>query len=192
MTKFKRFAALVLALILAVACCACSKKGESLKKWLNDEVSVAYDDGYMTSENNADAIAPSFSILIGASTYLNEIFDYIDNGTQPDNAEITEENGKYIYNSNFYKVTVEIDSKLPSVRIEMAEEYFGESKTEHITVITEKGGEYFVQQLLPDFGEYYEICFNSKGGSTVTIPDCYEMPYSIFEGDIPENFAKEN
>ena len=191
MSKLKRITALLLVLVLAASCTGCSKSGEKMKEWFNGELTEAYD-GYIASPDAETAVSPSISLLVASSAYINAVFDYMQDGTQPEEAEITYENGVYTYKATYFKQVIEIDTKTPCVRVEMLQEYMGESRTDFITVITENGGEYFVQQLLPEFGEYYEIRFTAEGGSTAVKTDCYEMPYSIFEGDIPENFAKEN
>lgn len=191
MSKVKRFTALLLALILTASFSACSKSGEDLKEWFNDELCAAYDS-YIKTPDGANAVSPSVSLLVASSDYINTVFDYIDSGKAPEGAEITEENGVYTYKSGYFKQIIEIDPKAPAIKVEMVQEFMGEGSTEFITVITEKGGEYLIQQHLVEFGEYYEIRFTAEGGSATTATGCYEMPYSIFGGEIPENFAKEN
>lgn len=190
MTNVKRITALLLALIMAVSFTACSKKGEKMNEWL-DTFSAAYD-GYVASADGENAVYPNVSLLVSSSAYLKAVFDYIDSGKMPESAEITEENGVYTYKSGYFKQIIEIDTKTPAIRVEMIQDFMGEGTTEYITVFTEKSGEYFIQQHLVEFGEYYEIRFTAEGGSTTIQTDCYELPYSIFEGEIPESFAKEN
>lgn len=191
MKKFKRITALIMALVLAVSLCSCSKSGEKMTEWFN-EVSTAYD-GYLASEDSATAVSPSVSLLVASDLYLKSVLEFIDGKTDfGDDVEITEEDGVYTYKSGYFRQKIEIDKKIPAVKVEMIQEFLGDGTTEFITVITEKDGEYFIQQHLVEFGEYYEIRFTKDGGNTTTKTNCYEMPYSIFEGEIPESFAKEN
>lgn len=190
MAKLKRLTALLLALIMSVSFTACSKKGEKMNEWFN-ELSTAYDS-YVASADGENTVSPSISLLVASSDYIKAVFDYIDSEKAPEGAEITEDSGIYTYKSGYFKQIIEIDPKNPAIKVEMIQEFMGEGTTEFITIITEKGGEYFIQQHLVEFGEYYEIRFTADGGSATTATGCYEMPYSIFEGEIPENFAKEN
>ena len=191
MKVLKKTTALILMLVLAVSLCSCSKSGEKMTGWF-DEVSTAYD-GYLASADGESAISPSVSLLVASDIYLKSVLEFMDGKTDfGEDVEITEEDGIYTYKSGYFKQKIEIDKKTPAIKVEMIQEFLGSGTTEFITVITEKGGEYFIQQHLVEFGEYYEIRFTKDGGSTTTKTGCYEMPYSIFNGEIPENFAKEN
>ncbi|MBR2957563.1 MAG: hypothetical protein IKC20_04865, partial [Clostridia bacterium] len=66
------------------------------------------------------------------------------------------------------------------------------SRTEFVAVLAEKKGEFFIQYLMPTFGEYTEMRFTAEGGTFVLDDTCYEMPYDIFTDDIPKDFAKES
>lgn len=181
---------IVLALVAGLAACSGTSKKE-FKTWFNDELTAAYDAFVATEYGKANAPSPDISLMIVSSTYINSVFDYIADGTQPENAEITEENGMYFYKTDTFTQKVELDTKTTSVRVTSFINLLGETMVNSVVTFTERGGEYYIQYLLPEFSNYYEAKFTENNGS-VKFENIAQPAYSIFGQDIPAEFAKEN
>lgn len=192
----KKFSALILAFIMLFSFAACGdefkvKSNEDFRDWYKLLLVPAYD-GYISSPD-ADADAyPSVSLMLASDAYINYIFDYICDGVYPENGEITEENGVYTYAYSEFKQIFEFNTDKPAIKVTMLMEMMGESRTEFVAVLTQQKDEFLIQYITPTFGEYFEIRFTAETGSFVLETDCYELPYDIFNEDIPKDFAKEN
>ncbi len=181
---------LIFALIFTLAACSGTKK-EDFKSWFNDEFITAYDAFKQTEYGKANAPVSDISLMIISSEYLNGVFDYITDGTQPKNAEITEADGIYTYKTAGSDYMVELDEKTASVRITSVMEFMGEKRTQFIVTLRESKNKYYIQYLAPEFKEYFEVEFTAENGS-VRRDSVSENPYSIFADKIPDKFAKEN
>ena len=192
----KKLSALFLALVMLVSFAACGedvkvKTEADFKTWFNEALVPAYD-GYINSESANENAFPSISLMLASDAYIGYIFDYICDGVYPENGEITEENGVYNYAYNEFRQSFEFDADKRAVKVTMYMEMMGDSRTEFVAVLAEKKGEFFIQYLMPTFGEYTEMRFTAEGGTFVLDDTCYEMPYDIFTDDIPKDFAKES
>ena len=191
----KKLLALVLAAVMLFSFAACGEKIKvkteaDFKTWFNEALVPAYE-GYISSESANENAFPSVSLMLASDAYIGYIFDYICDGVYPENGEITEENGVYSYAYNEFRQTYEFNADKRAVKVTMYMEMMGDSRKEFVAVFAEKKGEFFIQYLMPTFGEYTEMCFTAQGGTFVLDDSCYEMPYDIFTDDIPEDFAKE-
>ncbi len=179
----------IFALIFTLAACSGTKK-EDFKTWFNDEFVTAYDAFVKTEYGKANAPVPGISLMIISSDYLNDVFDYIADGTQPKNAEITEKDGVYTRTTAGNDYIVELNEKTTSVKITAKMEFMGEERTQFVVNMRESKGKYYIQYLAPEFSEYFEIEFTAENGS-VKRDSVSELPYSIFADKIPDKFAKE-
>lgn len=192
MNRIKRAVSIILIAALTLSLTACSGLSkEKFGSWFNDELSPAYNAFVQTEYGKANAPSPDLSLMIASSVYLNYIFDYVSKGTQPEKGEIKEEDGVYSYVTDTFIQRVEFDTKKASIRITNILSLFGESATQSITTFTERSGKYYIQYYMPDFKEYYEVCFTAESGE-IKHESIDEIPYSIFGEDIPDTFAKEN
>ena len=192
MKKALKAASIILAIATVICLAACSgTKKEDLSSWFNDEFSPAYDAFVLTDSGKENAPAPDISLLITSDKYINCVFDYIADGTKPDGAEITEEDGAYTYTEETFSQKVEFDEKTSSIRITKTMGSADEARTDFIAVFSERNGKYYIQYILPEFSEYYEVCFTADGGE-IRHERLKEIPYTIFGEKIPDNFAKEN
>ncbi len=182
---------LIFTLIFTLAACSDTTKKEDFKAWFNDEFVAAYDAFKQTEYGKANAPVSDISLMIISSEYLNSVFDYITDGTQPENAEITETDGVYTYKTAGADYMVELDEKTSSVRITSKMEFMGEERTQFIITLRESKNKYYIQHLAPEFKEYFEVEFTAESGS-VKRDSVSENPYSIFADKIPDKFAKEN
>ena len=192
----KKLLALFLALVMLFSFAACGedvkvKTEADFKTWFTESLVPAYN-GYINSDSASEDAFPSISLMLASDAYIGYVFDYICDGVYPENGEITEENGVYSYAYNEFRQSFEFDADKRALRVTMYMEMMGESRTEFIAVFAEKKGEFFVQYLMPTFGEYTEMCFTAEGGTFVLETDCYELPCDIFTDDIPKDFAKES
>ena len=191
----KKLLSILLAAVMLLSFAACGeefklKEDADFKAWFNESLVPAYN-GYIASETaNGDAF-PSVSLMLASDAYIGYIFDYICDGVYPEDGEITEENGVYSYACNEFRQSVEFNADKRALRVTMYTEMMGESRTEFIAVFAEKKGEFYIQYLMPTFGEYTEMCFTAEGGSFSLDVGRNEMPFDIFTDDIPDNFAKE-
>jgi uncharacterized lipoprotein YehR (DUF1307 family) len=188
MKKLKRLTSLILAVALVFTLASCGMSKSKLKPWFNDEFSVAYDTCF---KDDKSAPFPDISLMLTSSSYLNSVFDYITDGTQPEAAEITEEDGVYIYKAQSFTQKVEIDKSSSAIRITSLMEFNGEAKTNFIVTMREHKGTYYIQYLWPDFSTYYEVSFTAET-SSVKYENRKDIPFSIFGEKIPDTFAKEN
>lgn len=192
----KKLVAIFLSIVMLLSLAACGdefkvKKTEDFRDWFNLSLVPSYD-GYLASPDGESAIYPSVSLMLASDSYINAVFDYICDGVFPENGDVTEENGVYTYSYGEFKQTFEFDADKCAVKVTMAMEMMGDSRTEFVAVFAEEKDEFFVQYLMPTFGEYYEMRFTAESGSTLTKTNCYEFPYDIFTDDIPKEFAKES
>ena len=191
MKKVKRAVCALTALALVLALPACGKtKLKKFDDWFNNSLTPAYAS-FVQTEDGAAAPSPTISLLLASDKYVNCVFDYIENKTQPENGKITEENGVYTYAYGTFSQVFEFDPSTTSIKITMLQSDAGESRTEFVIVLTERSSRFYIQYLTPDFEEYYELSFTAKGGSVRFVSPCSELPYSIFAQDIPSDFAKE-
>ncbi len=188
MKIFKKSTAFFLAAALIFTLASCGMTKSKLKPWFNDEFSVAYDTAF---KDDKDAPFPDISLMLTSSSYLNSVFDYITDGTQPEAAEITEEDGAYIYKAQSFTQKVEIDKGSSSVRVTSFIDFMGEVRTNFIVTMREHKGTYYIQYLSPEFSTYYEVSFTSET-SSVKYENRKDIPYTIFGEKIPDTFAKEN
>lgn len=188
MKILKKLTALLLAAALVFALASCGMSNSKLKPWFNDEFSVAYDTCF---KDDKAAPFPDISLMLTSSSYLNSVFDYITDGTQPEAAEITEEDGAYVYKAQSFTQKVEIDKSSSSVRVTSFMEFNGEARTNFIVTMREHKGTYYIQYLSPDFSTYHEVSFTAESGN-IKSESRNDIPYSIFGEKIPDTFAKEN
>ena len=188
MKIFKKLTALFLAVALVFTLASCGMSKSKLKTWFNDEFSVAYDTAFKDDKNAPFA---DISLMLTSSSYLNSVFDYITDGTQPEAAEITKEDGAYIYKAQSFTQKVEIDKSSSSIRVTSFMEFMGETRTNFIVTMREHKGTYYIQYLSPEFSTYYEVSFTSET-SSVKYANRNNIPYTIFDEKIPDTFAKEN
>ncbi len=185
---------LSLALLLSLSACSGSpkvRKDADFKEWFNSALSPAYE-AFTAAQAGKQAPYPTITMMIASDTYINACFDYMETGKQPQDAEITEENGVYTYKSGNFKQRIEFNKKLSAIKLTMLHDFSGESRTQFSVVFREDGGEYFIQYFWTEFNELHEIRFNKKGGSVLVKTDCTKLDYSIFTNDIPKSFAKES
>lgn len=188
MNMFKKLTALFLAVATVFSFASCGMSKSKLKPWFNDEFSVAYDTCF---KDNKEAPFPDISLMLTSSSYLNSVFDYIIDGTQPEAAEITEEDGAYIYKAKSFTQKVELDKSSSSVRVTSFIDFMGEVRTNFIVTMREHKGTYYIQYLAPEFSTYYEVSFTDET-SSVKYENRKDIPYTIFGEKIPDTFAKEN
>ncbi|MBQ5823200.1 MAG: hypothetical protein IIW48_00160 [Clostridia bacterium] len=192
MNRFKKAVSIILVLVLVLSLAACSgMKKQKFGKWYNEEFSPAYDAFVQTEYGMANAPSPNLSLMIASSAYLNYIFDYIADGTQPEKGEVKEEDGVYSYVTDTFIQKVEFNTQKATIRITNILRLFGESAIQSVTTFTERSGQYYIQHHMPDFKEYYEIRFTAESGE-IKRDSTDNIPYSIFEEDIPKTFAKES
>ena len=188
MKILKKLTAFLLAAALVFTLASCGMSKSKLKPWFNDEFSVAYDTCF---KDDKAAPFPDISLMLTSSSYLNSVFDYITDGTQPEAAEITEEDGAYVYKAQSFTQKVEIDESSSSVKVTSLMEFNGETKTNFIVTMRENKGTYYIQYLSPEFSTYYEVSFTAET-SSVKYESRNDIPYTIFGEKIPDTFAKEN
>ncbi|MBQ3498099.1 MAG: hypothetical protein IJA87_03115 [Clostridia bacterium] len=188
MKIFKKLTALLLAVATVFTLASCGMTKSKLKPWFNDEFSVAYNTCF---KDNKEAPFPDISLMLTSSSYLNSVFDYITDGTQPEAAEITEEDGVYIYKAQSFTQKVELDKSTSSVRVTSLMEFNGEAKTNFIVTMREHKNTYYIQYLSPEFSTYYEVSFTAET-SSIKYESRKDIPYTIFGEKIPDTFAKEN
>lgn len=188
MKIFKKLTALFLAVALVFTLASCGMSKSKLKTWFNDEFSVAYDTAF---KDDKTAPFADISLMLTSSSYLNSVFNYITDGTQPEAAEITKEDGAYIYKAQSFTQKVEIDRSSSSIRVTSFMDFMGESRTNFIVTMREHKGTYYIQYLSPEFSTYYEVSFTSET-SSVKYVSRNNIPYTIFGEKIPDTFAKEN
>lgn len=196
MKKLKRFTAVLLSVIMLISLASCGGKYSvnkltDFKDWFNLALVPAYDS-FVKTDGAKNAAFEDISLMLASDAYINHIFNYIEDGTQPKDGEVTEENGTYYYKFNDFKQRVEFDTKKNAIKVTMLTEFMGETKTQFIAVFMQQKNEYFIQYYWCDFGELHEMRFTETSGYSAIKTGCDKLPYSIFTSDIPSSFAKES
>lgn len=188
----KTVVALLLVFVTVVLCSCGSHKLEKadFAQWYNQQLSPAYDSYVKAVQGEASF--PSLSVMLTNSRGIEACFAYIADGTVPEKGTLTEENGIYTYREDTYYQTFEFNGENTALKVTMVSEFMGETETDFIAVIRQKGDYFYIQYLMPVFGEYIEVKFNEEGGEEYAQGGCYELPYDISAQDIPNIFAKES
>ncbi len=187
----KKFIAVLLSLVILLSLAACGSpvsSDEDFKAWFNESLSPAYDS-FIKTEGGQDAAYPNVSLMLASDVYINAVFDYIESGAQPSSGSVTQEGEAYIYENGF-KQKVELNKDDCSIRVTMFNEYEDITETEFVAVFRQEKDEFYIQYHWTMFGELHEICFTAEGGRATVDSGAEELSYSIFDEDIPEDFAK--
>lgn len=188
----KKFICVALSAVLLVVLASCSggkTEVEDFSVWFDRELVPTYDSYVEAGEGQATFI--SIQSMLTSDKCIKACFAYMADGTMPENAQISEENGVYIYREGDYYQTFEFNKETAAIQVKMVNEFMGESQTEFEAVFRQSGDEFYIQYLMPIFGEYHELCFTADGGREAYELEKYELEYSILTEDIPEDFAKE-
>ncbi|HBL40515.1 MAG TPA: hypothetical protein DDY98_02670 [Ruminococcaceae bacterium] len=183
--------ALLSVLMLTLFGCGEKKTAKSdYENWFVNGFEPAYAS-YIASGKAENAPSTDLSLLIASDDYVKEIFRFIKDGTKPIAATITEKDGVYTYAYGTFWQVVEFSAEKTAMKITMHQSDISEDRIEFIAIFAQKGNNYYLQYLAPDFNDYAEVKFNEKGGKALRRGDLSALPYDIFSEDIPSGFAKE-
>lgn len=189
----KKTVAVLLSVFMFGILCACGSQSvekTDFSAWYNQELVPAYD-GYVRATDGLVSF-PSVATVLTNDRGITACINYITDGASPEKGTITEENGIYTYREDSYYQTFELFEDNAALKVTMVSDFMGETETDFIAVIRQKGDYFYIQYLMPMFGEYIEMKFNAEGGEEYTCGGCYELPYDISTDDIPNSFAKES